>query len=240
MRIKLWSLACALSLMFLTSCVTIVEEIFLNRDGSGRFVLSLDLSSIIVMRDILISETKIGKADSSKLSAEKYDSIVYLNNIADSVKRMFKRPDLIQRAHVRVRLDEPKGIMYMTVEFPFKDIEEINEFRQDINRYTQRQRTVTQNDNAALLGYLPSLTGSKKSIERSTAFTTSDKDDRYAILSKAMLATARVKTIYHLPRKVKSTTIPEAIISGRDCEIELTYRDFISGRKSLDGKIHFK
>src|SRR5688572_5766724 len=131
MKKKLCCLACGMSLVFLTSCVNIVEEIFLNKDGSGRFVLSLDLSSIIVMRDVLLSGSRISKTDSSKLSSEKYDSIVYLNNIADSVKRMFKRPDLIQRAHVRVEVDEPKGILDLAIEFPFKDIDEINEFRQD-------------------------------------------------------------------------------------------------------------
>lgn len=235
---------CLASLLTLTSCVNIIEEIFLKKDGSGNFKLTLDLSSIISMKDMLMGEMAGNKKDPTSFLGENFDSLIYFTDMKDSVRRTLLYPELIERAHLRLKGDEAEGVMTLTLEFPFNNIEEINQFQSDIHRHGND--SINKKIDPGFLGYQTKLSSTKKSIERKTIFTEpiketgEEEENNLALMSRMMFSTARIKTIYHLPGKVKKTTIKDAIVRGNQCEIELTYPEFISGKKSLDGAIIFK
>jgi hypothetical protein len=236
---KIISLITIFALVTLTSCINIIEEIFLKKDGSGKYTVTLDLSSIISMKDMLLSESKMSKRDSLKLVGEKYDSTIYFNTMSDSTRSKFRYPELIERAYVTLKVDEPAGIMNVTLVSPFTEIEEINKMMEDINNH-KKDSTLRKFD-IGIFGYRATYKVTRKSIERRTMFSEpNEKDSLKALMNTAFMSNARIKTIYHLPGKVKSTTISDAYLRGNDCMIELTYPEFVTGKKSMDGKIIFK
>lgn len=235
---KIIALSCITILLSLTSCINIIEEIFLNRDGSGKYLLTLDMSSMIAMKEMLVSQTKLSKKDSLKLAQQKYDSTIYFTNMPDSITARFHHPELIQRSTVNLKIDESTGEMNITLNFPFKKIAEVNDLLADINNI--KGDTKLKKYDVSIFGYLPTYSATKKSIERVTTLSAPKENDSLAFLGTALFASARVKTIYHLPGKVKSTTITDAYIRDRECVVELTYPEFTTKKKSMDGKVFFK
>lgn len=236
---KIVSFAAVTLLLTLTSCITIIEDIFLKKDGSGKYTVTLDLSSMISMKDLLLSETKLAKKDSIKLTHEKYDSTIYFTDMSDSTRRRFKYPELVEKAFLNVKFDEAESVMKVTLVSDFTDIEDINKLMADING--QKKDSTLQKYNIGVFGYLAKYKVTRKSIERVTTFTVpNEKDSLKTLMYASFLASARVKTIYHLPGKVKSTTISDAYLRGNECMVEATYPEFVTGKKSMDGKIIFR
>jgi hypothetical protein len=239
---RLFYFLCIVSVFSLTSCITIIEEIFLNKDGSGKFLLTLDLSAVMGMKEMLAGKLSTTNSDSSSFLQEKFDSIIYFSDMKDSVRRTLSYPHLVEKGHLQLKGDEEENVMQVTIHFPFANLEEINQFQQDIHRYGAGG--VNKQMNPDFLGYQTTFSGAKKSIQRQTIFSEAkemkEEDKLTESMAKMMFATARVKTIYHLPGKIKSTTIPGAIIKGNQCELELPYPDFINRKKSVDGIIVYK
>ncbi|NBP68331.1 MAG: hypothetical protein EBU52_06260 [Cytophagia bacterium] len=239
---RLFYFLCIVSVFSLTSCITIIEEIFLNKDGSGKFLLTVDLSAVMGMKEMLAGKLNSANSDSLSLLQEKFDSIIYFNDMKDSVRRTLSYPHLVEKAHLQLKGDEEAGILKVTVHFPFKNVEEINQFQQDIQRYGKGG--LNKEMTSDFLGYQTNFSKTKKSIERVTTYGEAKEvkeEDRLAeSMSKMMFATARVKSIYHLPGKIKSTTIPGATVKGNQCEVELSYPDFINRKKTMDGIITYK
>jgi hypothetical protein len=239
---RLFYFLCIVSVFSLTSCITIIEEIFLNKDGSGKFLLTMDLSAVLDMKEMLVGKLDASNPDSSRFLEEKFDSIIYFSDMKDSVRATLRYPHLAEKAHLQLKGDEESRIFQVTLYFPFANIEEINQFQQDIQRYGKGG--LNKEMTSDFLGYQTTLIKTKKSIQRVTNFSEPKevKEDHKLAesMSKMMFATARVKTIYHLPGKIKNTTIPEAIVKGNQCELELSYPEFINRKKSMDGIIVYK
>ncbi|MCB0568646.1 MAG: hypothetical protein KDC66_02735, partial [Phaeodactylibacter sp.] len=72
------------SLLFLTSCIETLEEIYLNKDGSGKYSLTLDMSELFanpMMKAMLDEAAKEGAADAG-LNLGQMDTIIYLKEQA--------------------------------------------------------------------------------------------------------------------------------------------------------------
>lgn len=214
----------------------------MNKDGSGKFLLTMDLSAVMDMKEMIIGKLDTIRSDSSSLWQEKFDSVIYFSEMKDSVRRTLLYPHLVEKAHLQLKGDEEAGILQVILHFPFTNLEEINQFRQDIDRYGKSG--VNPEMTAEFLGYQTIFRKAKKSIQRETVFSEpKEVKDEHRVadaMSKMMFATARVKTIYHLPTKIKSTTIPGAIVQGNQCELELSYPDFINKKRSMDGTIVYR
>lgn len=239
---RLFYFLCIVSVFSLTSCITIIEEIFLNKDGSGKFLLTMDLSAVMDMKEMLVGRLDATNPDSSNFLQEKFDSIIYFSDMKDSVRATLRYPHLVEKAHLQLKGDEEAGIFQVTLHFPFANLEEISQFQEDIQRYGKGG--VNKEMTSDFLGYQTTFSKTKKSIQRVTIFSepkeVKEEQQLAESMSKMMFATARVKTIYHLPGKIKSTTIPGATVKGNQCELELSYPDFINRKKSMDGIIVYK
>ena len=53
------------------------------------------------------------------------------------------------------------------------------------------------------------------------------------------LGTAKYKTIYNLPNRIKKTKIPNGKIDGNTLTVENSMLDILEGKAKLDGEISF-
>ena len=119
--------------------------------------------------------------------------------------------------------------------FHFENIEEVNHLQRDIGKMGKAQA-----QGFGVFGFLSQYKVSKKSIERLTLFENAQPGDSLNAFTAAMFGNARVKTVYHLPGKVKSTTIGDAYIRGNECMVEVTFPELTTRKKSIDGKVIYK
>ncbi len=57
---------------------------------------------------------------------------------------------------------------------------------------------------------------------------------------KMFLSNAKIKTTYHLPGKVKKSTIPNAVIDGKIVKVENSFLDILEQKVKVDGYIKYK
>ncbi len=228
------SLVCIVCLLSLTGCIDIIEEIFLEKNGSGKYRMTFDMKSMLAMKDLWLSQSPIGERKGFQFSKDKTDTVIHFTSMADSVRRKFQHPELVQRAVMHFTIDQEAGVMLMALEFPFRDIGEVNTLLEDLN-------SAGNGHEFGGFGFLSSYEVKKRSIDRKTLLESpGQKSDSLRAFLAIMMANARVKTVYHLPRKVKSTTIKDAYIRDNECMVEMTYAELIGRKKSMDGRIVFK
>lgn len=196
-----------LSVFFLSGCINITEEIFLEKNGSGKYSMTMDLEKAVEMMDMLKSFAPDSLAGEAKEG-----------NIMDSVKNNFNVFDSIPGI-TNVR-KEQKGNVF-TVSFDFKDIATLNEAMRKRNKKSEAQ--------SDLYAFAPG----SFSFKDTTAFGMNDamkeldgagSDSAAASMEmfKSMIGDMNYTTIYHLPGKVSSFSNKEAKLDADGKTLRLT------------------
>ena len=78
---KILFLLLLVSAVFLSSCLTIYEKYTINKDGSGSFEYTIDMTELYRMMESFASEEDIGNMNEKDLSRSFYELIPELNTI---------------------------------------------------------------------------------------------------------------------------------------------------------------
>jgi len=250
---KLLLLFFGLSLFTLTGCIDIVEELYLNQDGSGRYTLTMDMSALMKDGGIRSMLKQFGEMEGEteglnmeNLDLDKpleMDTVFTFQEIPDSVRERFDDPELLRRTRVLMKASEADETMAFTFEFNFNELEEIGDFYDNLSK--------VQDANAGMLGQQSSMLpmGQKvlfqlkgRKLERlpstqeaSDMLSGEDKE-----MAKMFFTGATYTTIYHLPGKVKKATNPKAEIDGNTVTVAVPMLDVLDEKAELEGMIKFK
>lgn len=230
------------ALFSLTGCFDVIEEMDLNRDGSGKYTLTFDMSGLFTdpfMKEMMESTIKEQGLADEKMEV---DTVVYLKNAPDSLRKKFDRPDFLDKIVMRSTISESKKKMVTSIELDFDEVSDIDYF------YKNMEKLGDQNQGAggALSpgsGFMPSgalFTYGKKKLSRLPAPKPSAEQNEEMEMVKMFLGEATYKTIYHLPGKVKKATMANAEIDGQTVVVTTSYLDLIDGKAKLAGEIRFK
>lgn len=109
--------------VFLVSCLDTEEKIVINKNKSGDYTVTLDMSKMLAMMAQFSAE------DSTK-AKEKKDSTLYLKSFVDtSAALTVKEKELFRDGSVRIKGDEAEKEMKIIFHFPFKNISDLPELR---------------------------------------------------------------------------------------------------------------
>jgi len=244
----------------LTSCIDITEEVFLNKKGTGKYSLAIDLSSLMdmgmmadMMKDMDLGqeegEEDIHFEDSVDLFGEmeeKMDTIMRFDNLPDSIRQKISKPGILKKGYMRIQMDKAESLMLMSfhVDFDkFSDIEDFFTAFEEIKGEQDPSGGILGESDDFMKGGLFSL--SKRVLSRlPTPKQTSDTaglfDGEEGEFAKMMFEGAKYKTIYHLPGKVKSTTIPNAVVNGKVVTVENDMLAVMEEKATMHGEIKFK
>lgn len=101
------------------------EKIVINKNNSGTYTMTLDMSKMIKLMKEMDQENK----DESS-TAEKKDSTVYLKSFVDtSTALTAKEKELFRDGRVRMQIDETANQFIVIFHFPFKDISSLPELK---------------------------------------------------------------------------------------------------------------
>ncbi len=150
-----------------TGCINIIEEMFLNKDGSGKYHLTIDMSEMVkedgmmkgfmeqMMQEGLEQDGSEEEAEYDAKSEEKApndldsafeekDTIMYMKDLPDSLKQRVDNPKFLEKVSVRQQVSKEKGIFKMIFMLDFDNMADIDYFYENFDKL--------QGDNQGMAG----------------------------------------------------------------------------------------
>ena len=241
-----------------TGCIDFIEEIFLNKDGSGQYIITIDASSIMAGGGLRGMMQMAGEDAANSLPDEpiEKDSVIYFKNADATLKSKMKHPEILDRISIHQQMSEQKELMKTTFTFDFNNMAEIDYFLQDLGNLATSGEDLGGMDGmmqsfvgGKTVNNLPLFVQSKKMVTRNKTEVSKEFAEMLGAggeaqegmeMVKMMMADATYKVIYHLPGTVKSTTMKDARIDGKDVIVEFDLLDSMEGKADLSGVIKHK
>ncbi|MEZ4826200.1 MAG: hypothetical protein R3C61_07880 [Bacteroidia bacterium] len=214
-----------LSTLFLafacTSCLNIVEEIFLKKDGSGSYSISVDMNEMMNMMQGLMSQEQMEEND----MFSSMDS-----TIQETLAQLRQVEGLSNVGH------KAEGYKF-TISYDFTSVDVLN-------RATQSGSVTPGMDLSSSSG--DNFKYTKGLFERvNPPLGDLMEDEEFASnfeMAKMFMSGASYKTIYHLPGKVSKMDNEAARLSGdkKTVTLDVQLVDILEGKSFLGNKVKFK
>ena len=231
MKKNLIAVACLC--LFLTGCLNITEEIFLEKNGSGKYISTLDMSKMKEMLDMV-------KAFAPDSSEGKDMDLSKLDSIPDMLGDFSGIPGI-----TNIKKEKKDENTY-TVSFNFKDINALNEA---MKRKNKKDSTMAQ-PKGDFFSFSPgqfncndtSLSGINDAMKGLNGPSDNDSMAMAMTMIKGMMGDMKYTSIYHLPGKVTNFSNKLATLSedGKTVTLVLNLFDETQQNKTLLNKIQYK
>ncbi|MFK7810716.1 MAG: hypothetical protein AB8F74_23105 [Saprospiraceae bacterium] len=237
-------------MIVMTSCLDIMEELTMKKNGSGKYILTLDMSSMMEegMRDMLKGMAQQeGEGDFMSEMPSEMDTMIYFNNADDTLKAKFQHPEILEKIAIRTQISESKELMKMTFALDFDKLKEVDYFLADLDKL--------QGDGGGLPGVggggglfptasedNPLFKLKKRKLSRSIPEKSEDLNMEGEELSmmKMFFSDAAYTTVYNMPGKIKKTSMKNAEVDGKQIKIVTPLMDILEGKAEIGGDICFK
>ena len=215
--------------LMLSGCVQLTEEIFLEKNGSGRYVMTMDMEKMMEMMEMartFAPDSVLGK--SGDLDASMMDSIGNAMGDLSSV------PGITEFRKER------KDKNRFEVSFRFRDVKALNEAMRKRNQKTSGTEDLYAFSNGHF-EYRDTANLGLGDAMRSLDGLGQDSLQAGMELIRSMMGDMTYTTIYHLPGPVKKFTNPEAKLDadGKTIRLRMNLLDR-SGGSSLRNSITYK
>jgi hypothetical protein len=231
---KIWILIVSFSLL-LTGCINITEELFLEKDGSGKYATTINMEKLQEMMEMM----KTYAPDSLK---ENDLSAIMQDSIQTMIRELSRIPGITD-----VKNENPDKNTII-VSFRFKDLKALNAALQkrsgktDNGEYfTYSNGSFSCNDKSISgMGDLMSDLGKSSDSLAAGDMPKMDVEEMKGMM-KMLDWSMKMKTIYHFPSKVTNFSNKMAKLSedGKTVTLEL---DLLDDNKemTLENRISFK
>ncbi|GJM35423.1 MAG: hypothetical protein DHS20C18_44240 [Saprospiraceae bacterium] len=231
------------SMLILTSCIDMVEELYLNKDGSGKYIMKFDMSGMFsnpfmmgMMEETMKKELKLDENE----NLEK-DSIMYYKDLPGAARLSPDEKAMLGNANIHMQMSQEKKQMVASTELAFKSFEELEKIRTLIKKISEEdgQGGLTGGSSPFASDAIFKL--DKRTLTRMPNVQESDLfEGEQMDMVKMFLEGATMTSIYHLPGKVKKTTIKDAKVEGKTVTVIADLLDLVDKKTTLDGNILFK
>ena len=241
-----------LAIFFSTSsCINIIEELFLKKDGSGTYALNIDLSGIIdnpMMQGTLEGQDSSSSTDNTNplgggLNLLSIDTSFNFLTTAQEKGKILDNPDFWEKVNLIVKSDIDAGEIMMTVQMDFNTLEDITYL------YDNLAENFPLDDGAKMIdsgGIVPDklvFALKKRTFSRVGRFASLPAEvmnDEAQNMMKEVFAKSTYQTIYHLPGKVKSAKFPNAEVNDKKVTVTIPLIEVMKGKAQLNGSLSFK
>lgn len=237
---KLSYLVLLISTFTLTGCIETLEEIFLNKDGTGEYSITFDMSEALgnpMIKSMIEGMAEEEGMEEAGLNLEQTDTLISMAN---------GKEGLLDKAVMHMVTSDSTGEFYVNMTFPFENVSEIEQFFKELSSEGGNDPA-----SAGLLGggsglFAPSgsLSLKKRTLSRSTPSSDNEMagmlEGEEGEFLKMFLSTATHKTVYHFPGSIKDTSIEGAKVDGKTVTVENSLLDMMEGKANPEGDITFK
>ncbi|MGH2665684.1 hypothetical protein [Flavobacterium sp.] len=235
------------SIISLTSC-TFTEDIYINPDGSGKYTLDMDGSSMMAMipKDSVRNEKSIDSVFSFReLFAAKKDSI---SKLPKEEQEKLKK---LEKFNMRMKMDLKAQQFLFSMNTDFKNVTELQDAMSNMNAFQNVGKNKMQGNpmapsggfggNNSILKY--SYNG-KKFIRKAIIDKNAIKkveNDSMAESYKMIYASSKYVIKYHFPKPVKSISNSTALFSEdrKTVTVEYPFNEYMDNPEKLNFEIEF-
>jgi hypothetical protein len=233
-----------------TSCISIIEELILNKDGSGTFTYTIDLGGLMEMG--IFDQMRAMNEESENAEVQEaieVDTVVsmYATQEASGTLGNFEDPDFWKKVTLKTVLSESKKIGTIAFELKFEDTKEIDYFMKNLAKVLETDETAGA---IAKLGIIGSASGSpysfsKKSVERQKQPVSQELTDAMneegAEMYKMMMTGGEYITIYNLPKKAKKVSNKNATLSDdkQKVTLKVDLLEYLEGKADLSNEVKY-
>jgi hypothetical protein len=242
---------CLVLALITTGCFEMLEDIYVNKDGTGRYELTVDMSSML--SDPFMGEMmKNGMKEETGREQLEIDSLISFADMQEGgLPASLTDQDraIIDRTQMRMIMSESEQVGKFIITFPFQSMSELNQFQKTFDKLNEEGGE--QSGMGGLLSgsamtssqSIWDLSGRKLSRvvdPANVASMTEDMDEETLSMMKMMMAEASFTTTYYLPGEVKKTTINDATVDGNTVSVTYEFLDMLEEQPDMGGTIKFK
>ena len=243
-----------ISIITFTSCV-FTEEIHVKNDGSGSYAMKMDLSKMMEAMGDLGSQNDSIK----KKKPEKIDSTIvfkeFLKEFKDSIQNMPEDEqeiiESLKDLKIRIQTDEEKKQMNMDFLFDFKNISDLR----NMNDKIQKAQSLSDKKKSNSMGDAFDSTTDvfysfenkvfRRTVKYKEGVTKEKIEEEKRKLAQGgdeMFDESSYRIIYHFENKIKSVSIKEATISpnGKTLTIEMPMDTILKNPFLLNFEVKLK
>lgn len=262
MRQYLKLLAFFLVALCLQSCDNMTEEIYLNEDGSGEYMMysdmipSMEKMAIEMARMFQdmdstgeiknMTDKELAEMMSEQIWSEmpeEVDSIIDITQeLPDSIKDNPQKMAIIEKATMFMKGGKAKGFLNTGIKYPFQNLEELETFS------SMLQKQQNSDDQLSQMGMdvgemKVDYSFANNTFSRTATYTKqpqNDMDEEQQEMLEKMLG-GTVTTIIHLPKKIKKVTGQNVKDKeGKTVTFEYNLLDSALGKINSDFSIKMK
>ena len=242
---KIFKLLTVLATFFtLTSC-TFTEEITFEKNGSGKYDLQMDLGGMMSMVGAMQDST-------SSEMPEKMDTIMYMKDLleanSESIQDLSASDkavyDALKDMKMHMKMDTEASTWTMDFLLDFKKISELDNIQEKVKMAQKLQENKVEE--ADPTNHKVTYVYGKKKFERKVEMLKLTEEQQAAfdesMESSAMfMGGSTYKIKYNFPKKIKSTTLTDAVISedGKTLTYEIEMDKALNDPKLLDFVVKF-
>ncbi len=229
----------SISICFLfSSCIDILEELILNKDGSGQYTYTIDLSAAL-KNETIKGLVSAGSPDENPF--KDVDTTFYGKDLSTVDKG--DKAAIWDKVVTKVAVSEKEEKYIISMKFPFANLSEVGYVLKHMDKAMGGTPLSKKTDSPGMTNDFGEITYSLngKTLTRKTSGLTAPPQSEEDLSMASMLfADAKYTVIYQLPGKIRKTNIHEASVSGKTVNTSMLFSELMKGKISLDGTIRFK
>jgi len=246
--------------MTFTSCINILEEMFLNKDGSGKYAMTIDMSALMdsSTREMLksFSQDEESAEPEDDTPPMETDTMVMLKDLPAEMRGELSRPEFFDKVTMKMVASESKEVMKITFAVDFDNADDIDYFLKNMDKFFASANdeenplgAMGGGGGGMMGGMLPSAGKDyrlfdigKKLLKRYKAPAPAEnlEEDETMAMMKMFMAGAEYTTVYHFPGKVKNATNPNAKVDGKTVTIKGDLLEMLEGKADMSTEVKFK
>jgi hypothetical protein len=232
------------SMLFLTSCFDIFEDVYLNKDGSGEYITKIDASGLFSNPFMKSAIEEAAKEEGGEEVDLETDSTMYYKDMAGFSSLTEMEQKKVKDLNIHMKMSESNGEFLITSKIPFASLEELAEIQAIIGKVQDKE-----GDGGGLMGgsnpfvgATPRFKQGKRELVRlpELAGAEEEMDEETMSMAKMFFTDAKSTTVYHLPGKVKNSSIPNSVVDGKTVTVTHSLLDLMDKKVSAEGAINYK
>jgi len=246
-----------LCILSLTACFDILEELWLNKDQSGRYELTVTMGSGPMANMIQYAQQKTNDSLVALGQPPRpMDTLIYLTNLPDSIQQMLPYPEALKNLEIQLKME--KGVKFRFL-YTFSHLDSLYQFFETLAAIEEIQQDSAIKKSKVLdfpevanmqkmLGGTPVMHWTGKAFDRTI---TPDSDggaklmgemfsDTDEPMARMMMRNRSYELKFHLPRKVKNVSATGYEMDGKDVRAKFPLLDVMKDRSKLECRINLK
>lgn len=227
------------STILFAGCIDVLEEMNLNADGTGTYMLRYDLSALLsdpTMREMIQTSMESEGGEQGLNGMENIDTIMFLyDNLGPDVENR----EFWKKVTIHMVMNSETKEYKIDFLLNFTSLNDVAYMFEQLPSITSESGSIGQF--SSLMPTYPQFSQKKKTLVRKGSEADKEAEEIENMeMVEMFLSDAKYTCVYHLPGKVSSCKIPNSTINGNTVTVENSLLDALKGEAKLDGTIKFK